>query len=239
MQNLTVTRTTPTMSSQDIADLVDSRHDKVKQSIERLAERGVISLPPVGIVKVKRERREETVSVYNLCKRDSYVVVAQLSPEFTARLVDRWQELEEQQEPPTLPLLPAIPTSFAEALRLAADLSEQNAALEVERDAAIATKALIGSKREATAMATASAAIRKAQRLEVELDKSLEYSTVKRMEAIYAQKFPWKPLKVLSLEIGAPIERVPDANYTEVNSYRADVWYRVYNVSIATPAITA
>ncbi len=29
-----------------------------------------------------------------LCKRDSYVVVAQLSPELTARLVDRWQELE-------------------------------------------------------------------------------------------------------------------------------------------------
>lgn len=27
-------------------------------------------------------------------KRDSIIVVAQLSPEFTARLVDRWQELE-------------------------------------------------------------------------------------------------------------------------------------------------
>ena len=36
-------------------------------------------------------------------KRDSIVVVAQLSPEFTARLVDRWQELEAQVAKPALP----------------------------------------------------------------------------------------------------------------------------------------
>lgn len=91
-----------TMSSLEIADLVDSRHDKVKQSIERLAERGVISLPPMGGVKIQRERRAETVQVYNLCKRDSLVVVAQLCPEFTARIVDRWQALEEQAAKPAL-----------------------------------------------------------------------------------------------------------------------------------------
>ena len=85
---------TMTMSSLEIAKLVDVRHDKAKQSIERLSDRGVISLPPMGDVKVKRERRFETVSVYNVCKRDTYVIVAQLSPEFTGRLVDRWQELE-------------------------------------------------------------------------------------------------------------------------------------------------
>ena len=85
-----------TMTSLEIAELVESRHDVVKQSIERLANRGVISLPPLVEVKIRRERREETVSVYQIGKRDSYVIVAQLSPEFTARLVDRWQELEQQ-----------------------------------------------------------------------------------------------------------------------------------------------
>jgi phage regulator Rha-like protein len=40
--------------------------------------------------------------VYVVNKRDSYVVVAQLSPEFTARLVDRWQELEAQAAVPRL-----------------------------------------------------------------------------------------------------------------------------------------
>lgn len=40
-----------TMTSQEIADLVESRHDKVKQSIERLAAGGMIQLPPLGEVR--------------------------------------------------------------------------------------------------------------------------------------------------------------------------------------------
>lgn len=85
-----------TMSSEEIASLVESRHDNVKTSIERLGARGVIQLPALQEV---RNHLGQTVSVYQLCKRDSYVVVAQLSPEFTARLVDRWQELEAQAAP--------------------------------------------------------------------------------------------------------------------------------------------
>lgn len=86
-----------TMSSREIAELVDSRHDKVKQSIDRLAARGVIGLPPLGdyLDSLGRPAKE-----YRLCKRDSYIVVAQLSPEFTARLVDRWDELERQVRQP-------------------------------------------------------------------------------------------------------------------------------------------
>ncbi|EPI8895197.1 phage antirepressor KilAC domain-containing protein, partial [Escherichia coli] len=55
-------------------------------------------------------------------KRDSIIVVAQLSPEFTARLVDRWRELEGATA--------KIPQTFSEALRLAADLEDQKAELE-------------------------------------------------------------------------------------------------------------
>lgn len=47
-----------------------------------------------GEVSVQRECRAETARVFRIGKRDSYVIVAQLSPEFTARLVDRWQALE-------------------------------------------------------------------------------------------------------------------------------------------------
>jgi phage regulator Rha-like protein len=104
-----------TMSSREIADLVDSRHDKVKQSIQRLADRGVIDLPPLGEYLDSLGRK---ATEYRIGKRDSYVIVAQLSPEFTARLVDRWQELEEQKAP-------SLPQNFAEALRLAADQADQ------------------------------------------------------------------------------------------------------------------
>lgn len=115
-----------TMSSQDIADLVQSRHDKVKQSIERLATKGTIQLPPMGEV---RNHLGQSVAVYQIGKRDSYIVVAQLSPEFTARLVDRWQELESQQAM-------QVPKSLPEALRLAADLAEQQQQLKQELAAA-------------------------------------------------------------------------------------------------------
>lgn len=111
-----------TMSSREIADLVESRHDSVKRTIERLQDKGLIQLTPMVEVK---NHLGQVVTEYQLIKRDTYVVVAQLSPEFTARLVDRWQELENQQKTTAL-----IPQSFSEALMLAAQLQaekEQNA----------------------------------------------------------------------------------------------------------------
>ena len=111
-----VTSSAITMSSQQIADLVNSRHDKVKQSIERLVARGVIAQPPMG--DGAKSGNGVVSREYLVCKRDSFVVVAQLSPEFTAALVDRWQELENGKPS-------ALPKSFADALRLAADQQEQ------------------------------------------------------------------------------------------------------------------
>nr|DAQ89779.1 MAG TPA: KilAC domain protein [Caudoviricetes sp.] len=116
-----------TMSSREIADLVESRHDSVKRTIERLQDKELIQLTPMVEVK---NHLGQVVTEYQLIKRDSYVVVAQLSPEFTARLVDRWQELENQQ-------MPQIPQTLSEALRLAADQAEQierqNLLLEQQR----------------------------------------------------------------------------------------------------------
>ncbi|MBD2820134.1 phage antirepressor KilAC domain-containing protein [Xenorhabdus sp. 42] len=115
-----------TMSSREIADLVESRHDSVKRTIERLAERGVIQRPP--LVEV-RNHQNQVIEEYRIGKRDSYVIVAQLSPEFTARLVDLWQALEQHQ-------VTHIPQTLPDALRLAADLAEHNQALESQLAAA-------------------------------------------------------------------------------------------------------
>ena len=114
------TQNIETMSSKQIADVVGSRHDHVKRSIERLAEKGVIQLPPLEEVK---NHLGQTVQEYQVNERDSYVVVAQLCPEFTAKLVDWWmatKNLVSTQIPQTLP----------QALRLAADLAEEKALLE-------------------------------------------------------------------------------------------------------------
>lgn len=107
-----------TMSSREIADLVESRHDSVKRTIERLSV-GVICLPPlVEYLDSLGRTAHEYLFSGEKGKRDSIIVVAQLCPEFTARLVDRWQELERTAKP-------VIPQSFAEALRMAADQAEQ------------------------------------------------------------------------------------------------------------------
>ena len=103
------------MTSREIAELVGSRHDKVKQSIERLAAEkenkpAVICLPPLGEYLDSLGRpASEYIFSGEQGKRDSIVVVAQLSPEFTARLVDRWQELESQQvKQPTPQIAPPL-----------------------------------------------------------------------------------------------------------------------------------
>ena len=138
------------MSSREIAELVGSRHDKVKQSIERLAERSVIVRPPMGDEQFNDALgRPRTESVYYVSKRDSYVIVAQLSPEFTARLVDRWQELEEMSAKPTFDvaslndpkvLLALLTDNVRKVVTLEADnteLTKENHILEVkvEQDA--------------------------------------------------------------------------------------------------------
>lgn len=98
-----ISSSTMRMTSREIAELVGSRHDKVKQSIERLAtdkenKPAVICLPPLGEYLDNLGRpASEYIFSGEQGKRDSIVVVAQLSPEFTARLVDRWQELESKE----------------------------------------------------------------------------------------------------------------------------------------------
>jgi len=88
-----------TMSSREIAELVDKRHDNVKRTVETLAERGAIILPQIEDEQftdvMGRERTEQRyIFKGEQGKIDSCIVVAQLSPEFTARIVKRWFELE-------------------------------------------------------------------------------------------------------------------------------------------------
>ena len=89
------------MNSQQIAELVQSRHADVKRTIERLAINDVIQLPPLAKVKNNQSLSPNNISkVYVFSgeqgKLDSITVVAQLCPHFTAQIVKRWQELEKK-----------------------------------------------------------------------------------------------------------------------------------------------
>ncbi|SEG21141.1 Rha family transcriptional regulator [Marinobacterium lutimaris] len=115
-----------TMSSREIAELLGSRHDNVKRTMDSLRARGVITFTQTE----EKGTGGRPGTVYSVGKRDSHVIVAQLSPEFTARLVDRWQELEEQASRPQLPDF----NNPAAAARAWADAVEQREQLALEHD---------------------------------------------------------------------------------------------------------
>ena len=108
--------------------------------------------------------------------------------------------------------------------------------LRDERDKAIKEKVYIGNKREATAMATASTAVRKAKKLEVMLDESSEWASVKRVQIRTGEDFKWSRLKKVSKELNIPPRKIFDANYGEVNSYHSSVWLEAYSIDIAQVA---
>ncbi|HCL58695.1 MAG TPA: DNA-binding protein [Acinetobacter sp.] len=115
------------MTSLDISELCQKRHDSVKRTIEILSTKtekreAVIACPHSVVVQKEANNRIYDVEVYVFSgeqgKLDSITVVAQLCPEFTAALVKRWYELENQNAV-------QLPQSFSEALQLAADQARQ------------------------------------------------------------------------------------------------------------------
>jgi phage regulator Rha-like protein len=229
-----ITSTALTMSSQEIADLVGKRHDNVKRTIETLAKGGSIQLPQIEEVKNHLGQMvEQYVFAGEKGKRDSFVVVAQLSPEFTGALVDRWQALEsgsaadlETEEGKLL----IIQTMATKQLALIAD----NKRVAAERDRAIETKAEIGTRREATAMATASAAVREANRLRDELGFSTRHATILKVEAALKQTFNYVLLRRWCKANGVAPETVPDKRYADgVKAWPAAAWSAVYQIDLA------
>lgn len=104
-----------TMSTREIASLLQRQHSNIKISAERLQKMGTIALQET---QYQDQQNKQFYKEYLLQKRDCLILVAQNCPEFTAAIVDRWQELENQSQP-------QIPTNFAEALQLAADQARQ------------------------------------------------------------------------------------------------------------------
>ena len=81
---------TPSMTSLEIAELVNSRHDSVKRTIETLANKGVIRLPQTEEIKTATKPLAAYRFTGEQGRRDSYVVVAQLSPQHIGTIIDAW-----------------------------------------------------------------------------------------------------------------------------------------------------
>ncbi|PAT64070.1 phage antirepressor KilAC domain-containing protein [Psychrobacter sp. JB193] len=173
------------MTSQQIADLVKKRHDNVKRTIELVVKAGVIVQPQIeDEYSQDTMGRPRTMQVYVFAgdqgERDSLVVVAQLSPEFTGALIDRWRELETQAS------APVIPQSFAEALQLAANQAlqiEQNAPKVLHYDNVVERKGLLNATQVAQKLRLSAVAMNKI------LDELGVYNKAVKRSRVFQQWF--------------------------------------------------
>lgn len=125
-----------------------------------------------------------------------------------------------------------LPQDYIQALEslLASKKSEQRAS--AERDQAVATKAEIGCRREATAMATASAARKESAKLKDQLGFSARHATILQVEAKQGRSFRYLPLKNWCKANAVTPETVPDKRYGSVKAWPAGAWAAAYGVDL-------
>lgn len=126
-----------TMSSREIADLVEARHNDVIATIERQFAKGVLRESRKTLRLHQPPGGGRPTDVYDLTKRDSLVVASGYDDELRAKIIDRWMELEQTH---TASVRFLVPRSLPEALRLAADQAERLEAQKAQI-AALAPKA--------------------------------------------------------------------------------------------------
>ena len=108
---------------------------------------------------------------------------------------------------------------------------EQRQLAEAQRDEAIRTKAEIGSRREATAMNTASVLSKQNDKLRTEIGDSRTWKQVKALpwflevfiDVPAAYSVAGRKLSELSRRLGYEIREVEDTRYGIVKAYHADV----------------
>lgn len=126
----------------------------------------------------------------------------------------------------------ALPLSYEQALEDLLIKVKENRLLAEQRDHAIQTKAWIGEKREATAMATASAEKRKANALAEKLGECKKHAAVLAVEKKLNAKFKWQPLRKWCRENEIAPHEVDDPRFGTVKSWPRAAWLAVYSVDL-------
>lgn len=114
----------PTMTSREIAELAGKRHDHVMRDIRALLVElhGEEGLPSFGASYINEQNKEQPC--FSLPKRESLILVSGYSVAMRAKIIDRWQELEEKARNPIAAL------SRVDLLKLALDSEEKRLVLE-------------------------------------------------------------------------------------------------------------
>ena len=198
LKNLVIANAAMTMTLKEITDLLNVRHDKAMLKVAEMAKEPEFGwLSKTDIQYSSGKGRIETIETYQLNKRQSIAVSARLNTALLMRIIDRWQELENQSKP-------ALPTTYIAALEalVASEKAKELALLQVDE-------------------------------LQVELDESKAYCTIKRFaffNKIDWRDLSWKRLKAAHIRItGEDVHKIFDANFPDgVNAYHKEAYAEVY-----------
>ena len=216
-----------TMSSREIAELTEKNHADVLRDIRNMLEQlGMLASSFAGYYVAENGKQNPC---FDLPEDLTITLVSGYSVQMRHRIVKRWQELEARNTPVALPDF-ADPVAAARAW---ADATESKLKAETERDEAIRTKALIGSKREATAMATASAAKREASKLREELGACARHATITAVEIATGTKHDFLPMRRWCKANGATPTDVPDKRFGKVKAWPAAAWAICHDVDLS------
>lgn len=225
----------PAVTSLQVAEAFGKQHSHVLRDLRNIIENDEdgFALSNFGECSYTNENNRE-MPMYAMSKDGFVLLVMGYTGAEAMRLKKAYITEFNRMEAELQNRLPDVPnfSNPALAARAWADQYERRQIAEAQRDEAIRTKAQIGSKREATAMATASAAIRKVNSLENELGRGKLYKAVKGIPWLLDEFEPskgmysviGKALKKLSAELGYSVEKIIVPEFPDgINAYHVDV----------------
>ena len=125
-----------------------------------------------------------------------------------------------------------IPLTYEAALEDLLSKVKENRIITEQRDRAVKEKLWIADKREATAMATASAEKRKANALAEKLGECKKHATIKAVQRVTGKSFSDWPMKKWCAANGMKPRDVPDETYGSVKSWPAEAWKAVNSIEL-------
>lgn len=109
MKNLVIANAAMTMTLKEITDLLDVRHNNAMRTVAEMAKDqdfGTITQIEYTLQMPNNATRQ--METYQLNKRQSIAVASRLNTALLMRIIDRWQELENQSKP-------SLPTTYIAA----------------------------------------------------------------------------------------------------------------------------
>ena len=116
-----------TMSSLEIAELTGKQHKNVLADIRKMMDD--LEINSAVFSAQYKDSTGRSLVMFNLPKRETLILVSGYSVAMRARIIDRWQELEEKQTP-------ATPKTYIEALEKLLESEKEKLVLKEELKAA-------------------------------------------------------------------------------------------------------